>query len=296
MKFLRSHAAAFSLVEVMITVAVVAITGTGVFEILRAGMILFGKNTAINLSHSESRFGLIELQRDLNSAVSTPELTDSAGNVLSSGTAVGPAAGVSFQIYAGGPFCLYPTGSTSIPSTATSIQVITGTSFKPVSGEMINIMAVPLTTTSTSSLLEVQLSGSSAYSASTTSAGTTYTVPLANSIGASVNLDDPVSGNPLNVACFFTSPVSYLVQNGQLIKYTMDPAGSGKKIASVISYFLSTPTPFSMPTINNSPQNTFLQVQNLTALDPNSSNQKYIGVTTPFSLQIPHFSQLTVKY
>ena len=296
MKFLRSHAAAFSLIEVMITLAVVGITGVGVFEILRTGLILFGKNSATNLSHVESRFGLLELQQDLNSAVSTPELTDSGCNILSSGTASGPAAGVYFQAYAGGPFCLYPVTSGSIPASATSIQVITGNNFTPLPGQMINIQAVPLTTTSTTSLLEVTLGGTGPYSASTTSAGTTYTPTLANAVGASINTNDPVSGTALHVACFFTTPVDYVVQNGELVKYTLSPSGNGKMVATVLSYNVSSTTPFTMPTINSSPQNTFLEVANLTAFDPSSSNRGYKSVITPFTLQIPHFSQLTVKY
>jgi prepilin-type N-terminal cleavage/methylation domain-containing protein len=295
MSLFRSKSAAFSLVEMMVTVAIIGVAGLGVVEVLRAGMILFSKNTSINLSHSESRFGLLELQQDLNSAASTPELTDSAGNILTSGTATGPAAGVSFQAYAGGPFCLYVSGS-SVPSTATSIQVVTGNNFAPLPGESINIMAVPLTTTSTSSLIEDQLSGSAPYSATTSGTAATYTPTLANALGTTVNLKDPVSGSSLHVACFFTTPILYLVQNGELVKYTLDPAGSGKLLPSILSYNVTSATPFSMPTINNSPQNTFLDVQNFTAIDPTSSNRGYKSVTTPFTIQIPHFAQLTVKY
>ena len=144
MRIFKSKAAAYTLVEVMVTVAVISLAGAGVFGVLRTGMILFGKNSAINLSHTESRYGLVELQQAFHSAVSTPELTGSGvpsltgsgiSTVLSSGTAVGPAAGVAFQAYAGGPFCIYVTSGTSIAASATSIPVITGTNFRPLPGQ-----------------------------------------------------------------------------------------------------------------------------------------------------------------
>lgn len=64
MKLPGSKAAAMTLVEVMVTVAVISVAGLGAFEMLRTGMILFGKNTAINLSHSESRFSLLDSSRN----------------------------------------------------------------------------------------------------------------------------------------------------------------------------------------------------------------------------------------
>jgi type II secretory pathway pseudopilin PulG len=290
MKVWKSKAAAYTLVEIMVTLAIVGVTGAGVFEILRAGTILFDKNTAINLSHSQSRFGLLELQQDMNSAVSTPELTDSTGTIIS-GTATGPAAGVSFQGYAGGPFCLYvPSSTTPIAATATSIQVITGTAFVPLPGETIHIQYLPNT------LLEVALSGSGAYSPSTTGTATSYTPSLANQLGSAIALYDPVSGTALHVACFFTTPIVYVVQNKQLLKEYLDPAGSGRMLSTVLAYNVSSTTPFSMPTVNSSPSNTFLEVQNFTTADPSSSQQGYLSVTTPMTLQVTHFAQLTSKY
>jgi len=305
MSIFKSRAAAYTLVEVMITVAVIGVAGAGIFEVLRTGMILFGKNSAINLSHTESRFGLVSLQQDLNAAVSTPELTGTGVPVLNgagvstilSGTLVsGSAAGVYFQEYAGGPFCIYVTTLT-IASSATSIPVITGSNFAPLPGQTIHIQALPLTLSS-NSMLEAQLSGASPYSASTTSTGgmTYYTPTLSSSIGATVTLQDSTTNTNLNVACFFTTPVVYVVQNGQLVKYTLDPAGSGNMLPSVLAYNVTSATPFSMPAVNYSPANTFVNVSNMTATDPSSSNRGYHSVLTPFTTQFSHFSQLTVKY
>jgi len=304
MRIFKSKAAAFTLVEIMVTAAVVAVAGAGIFEVIHTGMILFGKNSAINLSHSESCFGLINLQQDLNAAVSTPELTGSGvptitasgiSTVLGSGTAVGPAAGVAFQAYAGGPFCIYNNSLTQTASNATTLPILTGTIFKPLPGMTIHIQALPLSLSS-SSLLEDQLNGSAPYVAQTTGsagAGSTYYSPtFVNPIGSVIVLSDSSGGTPtaLNVACFFTTPVVYVVQNGRLVKYTLDPAGSGTMVSTVLAYSVT------MPTVNYAPANTFVGVTNMTAVDPSSSNRGYHSVTTPFTTQFSHFSQLTVKY
>jgi len=177
-------------------------------------------------------------------------------------------------------------------------------------GETIHVQVLPLPTST--ALVEDQLSGSGPYSASTTSAGTTYTPTLVNALGSSISLEDPVSGNALQVACFFTTPIIYFVQNGQLVRQTLDPAGSGKMISTVLSYNITSATPFSMPTVNSSPQNTFVEVTNFTGIDASSnyqgyrghtptgtlttSNQGYHGGATQLNVQLPHFAQLTVKY
>jgi hypothetical protein len=151
MKVFKSRrAAALTLVETMVAVAVIGVAGAGVFEILRTGTILFGKNTSINLTHSQTRYGLIQLQNDLHNSVSTPELTDGTGTVIS-GSATGPAAGVSFQSYAAGPMCVYvPSGTTTISGSATSIEVVTGTQgsaldYKPLVGQTLHIQVLPTT-------------------------------------------------------------------------------------------------------------------------------------------------------
>ena len=294
MKLPGSKAAAMTLVEVMVTVAVISVAGLGAFEMLRTGMILFGKNTAINLSHSESRFSLLELQQELSASASTPELTSSSGAVLS-GTAPGPAAGVYFQSYAGGPYSLAVT-SGSIPASATSIQVTTGTNFKPLPGMTIHIQALPLSTNSSTSLVELLLSGSSAYSSSGSGSATTYTPTISGSVGSIIYLRDQHSGSALTVACFFTAPIIYVVQNGQMVRQSLDPAGSGKMLSTVLAYNVSSAAPFSMPTVNNSPGNTFVQVQNFTAFDPSSSNRGYHAVITPLTVQVSHYAQLTTLY
>ena len=97
-----------ALVEVMISTTVMAIVSSIVFSILNTGMVLFAKNTAVNMAHQQARVAVLTMEADLHSAVSIPQLADAtqapvAGN--------GPAAGISFQTYAAGPFQLVSTAA-----------------------------------------------------------------------------------------------------------------------------------------------------------------------------------------
>jgi len=293
---LLSKKAAISLLEVIITVGVITVAGAGIFEILRTGVVLFGKNSSMNLSHNQARFGLLQLQQDMASAVSTADLTDTAGNILQSGTAVGPAPGVTFQVYAGGPFCLYAGNATAASSTtqtilatATAVPVVTGTGFKPLSGEIICIQAQPM-------LNSVVTGTISSVGNSTTTSGTTYYTPtLSGSLGTPIPIWDTVASQQLSVACYFTAPVRYVVQNGTLMRYTLDPSSSGSMTGVALAYNISSSgtAPFYVPAVNSSNQGAFLQAQNFSAYDPSSNNRGYKGVTTPFTAL---FSQLATQY
>ena len=52
---IRRAVAAYTLVEVMITVGVMSLTGAAIFSGLNASMIMFAKNTAVNISHQAGR-------------------------------------------------------------------------------------------------------------------------------------------------------------------------------------------------------------------------------------------------
>jgi len=223
--------------------------------------------------------------------VSTPELTDGTGTVIS-GSATGPAAGVSFQSYAAGPMCVYvPSGTTTISGSATSIEVVTGTQgsaldYKPLVGQTLHIQVLPTT------LVELQVTAVSG--PSTTGTGTVYTVTLSGPLGNNIVVVDPVYNKTLNVACFLSTPTVYVVENGQLVRITLN--SSGAKVSTVLANFVASATPFTVPTINSASNSTFITVTNFTAIDPSSSNRGYQDGTTPMTVTIPHFAQLTAKY
>jgi len=89
----------FTLIECVMAMVSVGAVGIAILYTLFSGFLLFTKNTAMNVSHEEARVALIQLQQDLHTAVSLPEMTDSACNIYTTGTQTqGPAAGVEFQV------------------------------------------------------------------------------------------------------------------------------------------------------------------------------------------------------
>jgi hypothetical protein len=101
----------------MVAIGVLGLLGLVFFTVLRSGLLLYSKNTAINIAHEEARQGINRMTRDIHAAVSMPQLryldtttspvslpTPSPSPTPISGVAVGPMySAVSFQNVANGP-------------------------------------------------------------------------------------------------------------------------------------------------------------------------------------------------
>src|SRR5437867_13320337 len=68
----------YTVAELAVATAVMAILGIVVFNVLNSGMILYAKNTAVNSAHQEARDGVNRLTRDIHAAVSVPQLRSSS--------------------------------------------------------------------------------------------------------------------------------------------------------------------------------------------------------------------------
>src|SRR6188474_2934000 len=100
MKRLYSKArAAFTLAEMMVTTVVAALVGYTGYTILHVGLMLFAKNSAINVSHQQARKALLRMENDFHASTSQVQLTNNDGVPLP--TSAGPEAGVTFQILHG---------------------------------------------------------------------------------------------------------------------------------------------------------------------------------------------------
>ena len=111
MKFSRPDG--FTLVELMVTTAVIGVVGLALYSLLNINMILGAKNTAINTTHEQARVVMLEMLRDLHSAVSVPALADSTGAPYSSPPVSGFAEGISFQKWASGPYAIKTNATTT---------------------------------------------------------------------------------------------------------------------------------------------------------------------------------------
>jgi len=83
------------------------VVGLAIFAVLHAGMLLAARNLAVNLTNNSMRGSLDRAEQILQQADTMPVLINTAGTPAS-----GPAAGVSFDSYLGGPYVVSapPTG------------------------------------------------------------------------------------------------------------------------------------------------------------------------------------------
>jgi len=253
---------AFTLVELMIVAAIVAIIGGIIFYTLNTGMILFAKNTAINLTHQQARTAVIQMESDLHSSVSLPQLVD-ANKVPISTT--GPAAGISFQIFAAGPFKV----ASRAGAGATSISVALG-SYQPKAGQRLIIPTHQI---------ELDI-------ASNVSGTGTRSVPLVSPIAnaVEVQLDDAGTLVPVDVIGFITDRITYVVANGELRYF-------GRKDATtyaVMANDITSSKPFSTPaTPAGAPSYRFVAAIELSTADPTATARGFKSANMFLNAQVP---------
>jgi hypothetical protein len=169
-------------------------------------MILYAKNTAVNVAHEEAREGINRLTRDIHAAVSVPQLRDSGFNVVSS-TPVGgvppTAAGVSFQNVSSGPNYVWKD-----PNSDTLIMIKDG-NLKPAAGMH---LLVPFWNIE-DDISHVAAAGTSGHT----------NVFLANGADTTIAQKAPVFGGTSYAITYYTNRVMYLVKKGSFIPDSQGP-------------------------------------------------------------------------
>ena len=284
----------------MMSTTCFCIIGVQVFLILKAGADLFAKNNTINYTHQEVRNGIARLEHELHGSVSNPQLIDANGSLVSQ---TGSAAGISFRQYAAGPFQVYvanPPAGTVINGTSTSISIITGktgiaTDYKPLVGQRIHIQALPTT------LDEANITAVSA--PTSTASGTVYTLTLATQLGTTIPIYPGGYGMPaaaMSVPCFLTTPITYRVNNSQLLRTSLNTTG-GTTTSVMIANVMTSPTPltatpFSITTIYGNTNPSYVTLTSFAASDTFTSNRNYKTTLIALTMQTPHWGQLTSFY
>jgi type II secretory pathway pseudopilin PulG len=118
-------AAAFSLVEIMISLVVLILVGGLAYSILIGATTLMAKNLSLNASSATLRAALDRLYSEVNQANGLPTLINADGSTAA--TASGPAAGIIFDRYEGGPYIVTNPGTSGLPSTATTFEMKSST-------------------------------------------------------------------------------------------------------------------------------------------------------------------------
>lgn len=326
MKLSRHHnnlESAFTFAEMGVAIGVLGLLGLVFFQVLKSGLTLSAKNTAVNAAHEEARQGIMRLTRDIHASVSVPQLRDASFAVISStpspsaspGATPPTAAGVSFQNVAIGPNYIF-----NDPGGASGLVMIKDGAAQPSPGMRIIIPAWGLEDN-----IE-RVTGSS----STAGHSNVFTV---NGFETGVKNSPTYAGN-LYAITYYTNRVMYIVENGSYVadpkgnfilsgtQYVQVTPGTGqyhyeggelnyykqaststnpsvagtlywKKEATVARY-LSSPKPFSVPlNRSGSSDNKYVHVQ-ISARDPKSSNRGYIATASLLDTKIDYRSRLTV--
>lgn len=127
----------FTLVEMLIGSTIGVIVSLGVFAFIDTGSMLTARNLAVNLTSNSMRGTLDRIENLIQQADTLPQLIDTSGSTVA-GT--GPAAGVRFDLFAGGPVVVNP-GTQTLASTVTSftIRYAQASSRAPMAGDILRL-------------------------------------------------------------------------------------------------------------------------------------------------------------
>jgi len=260
-----------TLIELLISTGIVALTGGIIFAILNSGLILFAKNTAINMAHQQARVAVLTMEQDLHEAISIPQLVD-ASKVAVAGN--GPAAGISFQLYAQGP--LKVVSQANAGQSQVNVRV---NGYVPKVGQRLCIPSHQIE-----------------YDIVAVGSGTTDRVlTLSSNLSVDVKVvlyDSGTNTNVnVNVVCFITDRIYYVVSNGELRYYAPNQPTTGKFLANDIT----SSTPFSIPVTPLGAQfNRFVAAINLSTADDRSSNRNFKAANMFLNALVPYRARLCI--
>lgn len=271
MKFARRDSVqAATLFELSIALGLIGSVGLAIYSMLNVGMILGAKNTAVNTAHQQARVAMLQLVQDLHSCVSLPALCDVDSVPLVNPAPNTPAPGISFQLWAGGPYQIVADAAIG----ATTIQIqLTGTDVVPVVGERLIIDTHGI---------ENDIAAVSGVG------GNKYNITLASPIGAAIS----GTGSPTfyNISCFITDRCSYVVKNGAL--EWRGP--TAKKAFAVLGNDITSATPFSIPsTPAGALYYRFVAAIDLSTADGKYSNRGFKSANILLNGQVPMRARLT---
>lgn len=257
----------FTLVEVMVAVAALSMVFAVMYTLLTFGLTLFVKNVAVNMAHQQARNGLMRVSRDIHRSVSIPKLIDENMQPISGN---GPAAGVSFQVVAKGPFKIKndPTSPTLIQLERNPPQPI------PEVGDHLIVLDHEVE----AEITRLQAQGTGAKH---------WNVFLKDGVERRV-VTDPSSA----AVCYITQRVAYIVKNGELRYYPNLTATPN--LYHVVSQNITSATPFKVPlNASGAPDSRYTSVT-ISAKDPTYSGRSYKSTSMQLvDARVPYRCQLT---
>ena len=254
----------YSLLEMVFSVGILGVVGLALYSLLSVNTILGAKNTAMNTAHQQARTAMVQMQKDLHSAISIPSLADANGNAIAG---AGPAAGITFQAWSSGPHKIRADATTS--QNQLNLALTNGSGPTPVVGQR---LIVP------THQIEDDITGVSG------TAGN-FTVTLAHTLPVAVS-----GTTTYTIVCFVTDRCAYTVTAGNL---QWQGPGS-KKSYRVLGSDITSPTPFGTPlTAAGALYYRFVSAINLSTSDPAYSNRGFKSANIFLNGQVPMKSRLT---
>jgi prepilin-type N-terminal cleavage/methylation domain-containing protein len=131
----RIHQAGFTLVELLIGSTVGALVGLGVFAFIDTGSMLTARNLSVNLTSNSMRGSLDRLESLIQQADTQPRLINTTGASVAT---PGPAAGIRFDYFVGGPVVANP-GTLTLASSASTftLRYALASSRHPQAGDIV---------------------------------------------------------------------------------------------------------------------------------------------------------------
>jgi Prokaryotic N-terminal methylation motif len=261
MKITNGHRAAFTLVELMVATTLIVLVGGIAYTILRTGLILFATNTSMNVAHQQARMAMIQMEKELHLAVSTTQLVDEDNNPVAGN---GPAAGISFLVFAGGPFEV--TAKANSGQNQVTMNLTDG--FQARAGERLVIA---------SHSIEIDIANNTAGTGNQT---LTLTANILYPINTEA--DDAGSMVPLHVTGLIMDRVSYRIKDGELLYV------SRTGVTSVLAREITSPQPFTRPTAGGgNPNNRAIAAVNLSTGAKGKKKQKYRSADMILNAEVP---------
>ncbi len=253
------------MIELLMTVAVVAISGGAFYWILSTVIMLGARNAGVNVAHQEGRVVLNHAVMDLHNSPSVPQLIDSS---LAAVSGNGPSAGVSYQIVVAGP------GMVNVAAAAG--QATIGATFPAMTTLAAPTSSVPAPAAGMRFILPAYQVESDI--ASVAGGAGTYTFTLSQNLTTAI---DPTSNN---YQCYYTQRRALVVVNGAFRYYTDKTNG----VYQTLVQNVTSATPFSYPGGNNQ----YIQAS-ITTTEPFATARGYNNLNFQATITVPYRYNLT---
>jgi hypothetical protein len=298
----------FTVAEMLIAVFLLGLLGGIFYEVLRSGLTLYAKNTAVNAAQQEAQQGILRLTRDIHASVSVPQLRDETLTVVSSAPVNGVSpttAGVSFQNIASGPNYVWK------DTRDATLVMIKDNPSPPIPGQRLIVpfwgieddilrWAAGGTTGHSNVYLrngeETQVTSAPTWAGSSY-AITYYTERVAYLVQNGSYLADSQGDYVLSGAIYIPAPVGtaaqrYRYENGELHLYKQRYNGSAFVWSdqATVAKYISSPKPFYVPLNGGGSPDARYVGARLTARDPRSSNRGYLATASLLDTQIDYRS------